>query len=81
LQGLLVCAQCGYAYCGRTNDVRNAYYRCSGSDASRFGGTRLCYNKEVRLDRLDQAVWDEVCRLLETPERLELEYRARLQPR
>jgi site-specific DNA recombinase len=81
LQGLLVCAQCGYAYCGRTNDVRNAYYRCSGSDASRFGGTRLCDNKEVRLDRLDQAVWDEVCRLLETPERLEQEYRARLQPR
>src|ERR1041385_6946507 len=28
LQGLLVCAQCGYAYCGLTNDERNAYYRC-----------------------------------------------------
>jgi site-specific DNA recombinase len=26
LQGLLVCSQCGYAYCGCTNDVRNAYY-------------------------------------------------------
>ena len=30
LQGFLVCAQCGYAYCGRTNDARNAYYRCAG---------------------------------------------------
>jgi site-specific DNA recombinase len=80
LQGVLVCAHCGYAYCGRTNDARNAYYRCSSSDTSRFGGTRLCYNKEVRLDQLDQAVWAEVCRLLEAPERLEQEYRARLQP-
>ncbi len=31
LQGLLVCAKCGYAYHGLTNDERNAYYRCSGS--------------------------------------------------
>jgi len=31
LQGLLVCARCGYAYCGRTNDARNAYYRCAGA--------------------------------------------------
>jgi len=80
LQGLLVCAHCGYAYCGRTNDARNAYYRCSGSDASRFGGSRLCYNKEVRMDRLDQAVWQEVCRVLEEPERVEQEYRQRLHP-
>jgi len=80
LQGLLVCAGCGYAYCGRTNDARNAYYRCSGSDASRFGGSRLCYNKEVRMDRLDQAVWQEVCRVLEEPERVEQEYRQRLHP-
>jgi len=80
LQGLVVCARCGYAYCGRTNGSRNAYYRCCGSDASRFGGTRLCYNKEVRLDRLDAAVWDEVCRVLTEPERLEREYGQRLQP-
>jgi site-specific DNA recombinase len=31
LQGLLICSQCGYAYCGRTNDARNAYYRCAGA--------------------------------------------------
>jgi site-specific DNA recombinase len=80
LQGLLVCAQCGYAYCGRTNDERNAYYRCSGADPGRSGGTRLCWNKEVRMDRLDQVVWEEVCRLLEEPERLEEEYRQHLHP-
>ena len=80
LQGLLLCSQCGYAYCGRTNDARNAYYRCSGSDASRFGGTRLCHNKEVRIDRLDGVVWQEVCQLLEEPHRMEQEYRRRLEP-
>jgi hypothetical protein len=43
------------------------------SDTSRFGGTRLGYNKEVRMDRLDDAVWAEACRLLAAPERLDQE--------
>jgi site-specific DNA recombinase len=80
LQGLLVCAQCGYAFYGRTNDARNAYYRCSGSDAARWGGTRRCTNGELRMDSLDHAVWTEVCQLLREPQRLEQEYRQRLQP-
>jgi site-specific DNA recombinase len=80
LQGLIVCAQCGYAYHGLTNDERNAYYRCSGALAARFGGTRLCWNKELRMDRLDEMVWHEVRQVLQEPERLEAEYRRRLQP-
>jgi len=79
LQGLLVCADCGYAYFGHTHDARNAYYRCSASDASRWGGTRLCTNRGLRMDCLDQAVWIEVCRLLQEPQRLEQEYRQRVQ--
>jgi site-specific DNA recombinase len=81
LQGLLVCAKCGYAYHGCTNDERNAYYRCSGSmSLPRFGGKRWCWNRELRMDQMDMAVWREVCQLLEEPERLEQEYRQRLQP-
>jgi site-specific DNA recombinase len=81
LQGLIVCAKCGYAYHGRTNDERNAYYRCSGAmSLPRFGGQRWCWNKEVRMDQANAAVWQEICRLLEEPERLEQEYRQRLQP-
>jgi len=76
LQGLLVCAKCGYAYHGRTNDERNAYYGCSGAmSLPRFGGQRWCWNKEVRMDQTNAAVWQEICRLLEEPERLEQEYR------
>ena len=68
LQGLLVCRQCGYAYYGKAVSLRAAkgqprdyaYYRCCGSDAYRFGGQRVCTNLQVRTDRLDAAVWQEV---------------------
>jgi len=87
LQGLLVCACCGYAYYGkqispsaRKGHLRTyAYYRCIGSDAYRFGGVRVCGNKQLRTDLLDEAVWKEVCQLLKDPTRLEQEYQHRLQ--
>jgi site-specific DNA recombinase len=86
LQGLLVCACCGYAYYGKVispaarkhHPREYAYYRCIGSDAYRFGGQRLCHNKQIRTDRLEQAVWEEVCRLLEDPRRVAHEYQRRL---
>ena len=82
LQGLLVCAQCRYAYYGKpvSNKARNyAYYRCIGTDAYRFGGERVCDNLQVRTDKLDQYVWQEVRALLQEPERLFYEYQRRLQ--
>ncbi|MDH3601943.1 MAG: recombinase family protein [Candidatus Tectomicrobia bacterium] len=88
LQGLLHCQHCGYAFYGRRlshasrkgNPRADAYYRCLGTDAYRFGGERICPNTQVRTDRLDLAVWQEVCALLAHPERLAAEYRRRLQP-
>src|SRR3989441_1876285 len=88
LQGLVQCQQCGYAYYGKRISPRArkgkprayAYYRCLGTDAYRFGGERVCHNTQVRTDRLDLAVWQEVCTLLTHPERLAGEYRRRLQP-
>ena len=56
-----------------------AYYRCTGSDAYRFGGQRLCWNKQIRTDILDAAVWEDVSRLLSEPERVRAEYQRRLQ--
>ncbi len=86
LQGLITCACCGYAYYGKPispsgrkyHERSYAYYRCIGSDAYRFGGVRICSNKQLRTDLVDEAVWEEVCRLLSHPERLEQEYRRRL---
>ena len=86
LQGLLVCAQCGYAYYGKAISTKAAkgrqrnyaYYRCIGSDAYRFGGERICDNCQVRTDLLEQRVWEEVCDLLQNRQRLQQEYERRL---
>jgi site-specific DNA recombinase len=85
LQGLITCACCGYAYYGKQispsarkhHERSYAYYRCIGTDAYRFGGVRICSNKQLRTNLVDEAVWEEVCRLLQHPERLEQEYRRR----
>ena len=86
LQGLLVCHICGYAYYGKAISLRAAkgkrrdyaYYRCCGTDAYRFGGQRVCSNTQLRTDRLDEAVWREVERLLHDPARIATEYERRL---
>jgi site-specific DNA recombinase len=88
LQGVVQCQQCGDAYYGKRLSPRArkghprayAYYRCWGTDAYRFGGERVCQNAQVRTDRLDLAVWQEVCALLAQPARLAEEYRRRLHP-
>ena len=58
--------------------VRHYNYRCCGMDAYRFGGQRVCANRQVRTDLLDVAVWREVEQLLEDPARLMAEYQRRL---
>src|SRR5262249_60036843 len=89
LQGLLVCGHCGYAFYGkplsrssRKGKPRDyAYYRCVGCDAYRFGGQRICTNKQCRTDELDKAVWTDVCALLADPQRVHQEYQRRLRGR
>ncbi|MGA8612638.1 MAG: recombinase family protein, partial [Xanthobacteraceae bacterium] len=88
LQGLLQCTCCGYSYYGNAQPGRPSaggkrrvygYYRCVGSDAHRFGGQRLCHNKQLRQDLLDQAVWNDVRALLADPKRIEDELHRRLE--
>ena len=85
LQGLLECQCCGYAYYGKQvsrssvkGRVPYAYYRCVGTDAYRFGGQRVCENKQVHTDKLDDAVWHDACELLRNPKLLRKEYERRL---
>jgi site-specific DNA recombinase len=88
LQGLVQCQLCGYALYGKRLSPASVqgksraygYYRCLGTDAYRFGGERICANTPVRTDRLEMAVWQEVCALLAHPDRLAEEYRRRLEP-
>jgi site-specific DNA recombinase len=84
LSGLLVCQQCGSAYCGRRHRAGPAaeyvYYRCLGTDKYRRGGATICTNRSVN-GRLEEAVWSDLSALLNDPERLRREFeRRREQP-
>ncbi len=86
LQGLLVCQACGYAFCGYGQAHRagpsgsgHHYYRCTGTEASRYGGQRRCDARPLLGEPLDAAVWIEICRLLQDPARVAAEYQRRLQ--
>lgn len=87
MQGLVVCQQCGRAYCGNTSRRRNKtikdtiykLYRCTGSDSARFGGNKLCHAKQVGAHAIETVVWEEVKKLLKEPDRLHQEYQRRLE--
>jgi site-specific DNA recombinase len=78
LRGLLVCRKCGYSFTGHHHRGRWRYYRCCGTDRSRFHGQFRCDARLVAVEPLDTAVWDEVCRLLKDPARVLEEYQRRL---
>ena len=73
LQGLCVCAECGYTI-GRNSGGKGSYgkrihyYRCHGIDSWRRPQGAVCDNPPVRADELDAAVWREVLALLENPQ-------------
>ncbi len=88
LQSLVVCSDCKYAFYGihrkatpRKNGSMSAeytYYRCSGSEKARFAGEAVCFNKQVKGDLLERAVWDEVKKLLSNPDIILMEHQRRL---
>jgi len=81
LQGMLVCNTCGYAYyrtSTRTSRRKIYYYRCLGSDDYRYANGRVCQNRPIRQDYLDQLVWKQVIELLENPELIRAEIERRL---
>ena len=84
LQGLLVCAHCGYACCGQRNYACkvgsrgvSSYYRCTGR-MLRKTERPSCSNRLLAVTDLDDAVWCDVCALLREPARLEQEYQRRM---
>ena len=81
LQGLTCCALCGYAFYGKTTRQRGRghrmrdfrYYRCSGTDAYRFGGERICSNTQIRAESLEAEIWENVCKIVRNPGSLQQE--------
>jgi len=83
LQGLAACSACGYGYYrGHTTTTAGNkiyYYRCLGSDNHRYEGGRVCGNKPVRADYLDQVVWEHITSLLADPALIRTEIARRLE--
>ena len=77
---------CGYAYYGkkvsRTQCERQGAVRVLSLHRHRRLSlrrqTRVCENKQVRTDKLDEAVWRDACELLRHPKLLRKEYERRL---
>lgn len=69
LQGLISCKECGYGFItsrsGKKADA-NHYYRCSKRD-------KQCTNRGIRSKSLDDAVWNSVISILESPDLIEKE--------
>lgn len=81
LQGMLVCSECGYAFyrtSTRTSKRKLYYYRCLGSDDYRYPNGRVCHNRPIRQDYLDELVWKQVIQLLEDPELIRAEIQRRI---
>src|SRR6266446_4638154 len=82
LQSILVCAQCGYGLyrmgVPAPRGRRLCYYRCGGRDRKGPQG-RICNAPPIRVDRLDELVWNEVWQLLNNPELIGREIERRLQ--
>ena len=72
-----MCQKCGYCFTGY-NPRPWRYYRCSGTDRSKFHGQLRCDARLLAVEPLEAAVWDEVCRLLREPARVLEEYQRRL---
>jgi site-specific DNA recombinase len=82
LQGLVVCAGCGYGWHGLSRksgaQARCTYYRCSGRQSSVEPSAR-CQAKQLRAAALEDAVWHDVRNLLKHPGKIAEEYQQRLQ--
>jgi site-specific DNA recombinase len=83
LQSLLVCDECGYAMYRKSTRTSAGnkiyYYRCTGSDNFRFEEGKLCERKPIRVDMLDEMVWEHLIELLQTPKLVEEEIERRKQ--
>lgn len=78
LSGLIICNECGSAYCARRpSHGRYFYYRCIGSEKYRRGGQSICDNTAVNGFDIESFVWAEVCKLLRDPARLRTEFERR----
>jgi site-specific DNA recombinase len=82
LSGLLRCQQCGYALYGKpasTSPYKRLYSRCAGQDGYRWKDKRGCGAHPVRVEAIDDLVWEQTGKLIEQPDLVLQEYPRRTQ--
>ena len=79
LSGFLTCSECGYALYGKATNSRykRKYYRCSGLDGYRWEDGRKCGGHPVRVEVVDELVWDQIKKLIKQPRVVIREYTQR----
>ncbi len=77
LSGKVLCGICGSAYCASRDGKTRYYYRCIGNDKRRAKNLVVCKNKVVTGLELESLVWEQLCKLLNEPNRIKEEYKRR----
>jgi len=62
----LRCNKCGYTFVGMTRREKHRYYRCNGA----WRTPKVCDTPHFRVQDVDDAIWNWVKGLLESPENL-----------
>lgn len=82
LSGLLRCKTCGHAIFGMARVSGKCkklyYYYCPGQNSFRNPEGRVCSGHSVRVEAIDELVWQSIKELLLTPEIITEEYKRRL---
>jgi site-specific DNA recombinase len=81
LSSLLRCKECGYSIYGRgvsKSSTNRRYYKCTGQDNHPPRG-RVCSSHPIRVEVLDEIVWQQVKTLIEQPEMILNQYAARVE--
>jgi site-specific DNA recombinase len=84
VSGLARCSQCGYSLYGKSAwDSQHGlrYYRCIGQDGHRWPNGKICEAHPVRVEVIDDLVWDATKRLVNSPELVMNEYANRIEKR
>ena len=79
LSGIGYCSECGYTIYGSANRgrIERLYYRCYGQDSWKEKHYQ-CSSRPIRVEVLDDLVWQQTRKLLESTEQLLIEYSDRL---
>ncbi len=81
LSGLVHCKRCGYSIYGKpasNSRYKRCYYRCMGQDGYRWPNGRVCDAHPLRVEVLDELVWDQLEQLIQNPDMVLNEYTQRM---